>query len=502
MMNTSSSTHGSGFLTVLGIPFAVSGLWAFWQGLRLLESDNQDTEKLAVLILVGLIFGGAGVAMILLGRYLKSKGREKNALRQLHPDSPWMWRPDWAQGRVKGASKSTLVVSWVFAVFWNLISVPLLFQLPKEYARGNTVALIGLLFPLVGVGMIIWAVRATVRHRKFGTSTFAMTALPGVIGGRVRGAIETGLQTLPDKGVALKLSSIRRTVSGTGKNRTTHERVLWQEESNIPRARLQPAYRGTSVPVEFRVPYECEQTDETDPSNSIVWRLEADADIPGIDFKTQFEVPVFKTPESSPEAAEEEAEFGFAHKSEQEFNPLEATVVVRPSPLGGTEYYFGAARNFGAAVGMTVFLIIWLGAIWLQLYLGAPMLFPIVCGLLGVLIFVAVIHLWVGVTLVRIEAGAVTIRRSVLGLGRRREIPCSDITAVKAEIGMQQGQTATQSAKAYYDIKLHRKVGRPNPPAAALATNEKPSGWPRICGQRSRRAEGLPPLTVSAGELS
>ncbi len=303
-----------------------------------------------------------------------------------------------------------------------------------------------------------------------------MTALPGVIGGRVRGTIETALQTLPDKGVALKLSSIRRTVSGAGKNRTTHERVLWQEESNIPRERLQPAYQGTSIPVAFAVPYECEQTDGSDPSSSIVWRLEADADIPGIDFKTQFEIPVFKTTESSPEASEDEAGFGFAPKSEQAFDPLEATVIVRPSPFGGTEYYFGAARNFGAAVGMTVFLIVWLGAIWLQLYLGAPMLFPIVCGLIGVLIFVATIDLWVSVTLVRIEEGTVAIRRTVLGLGRRREIPCSEITAVKAEIGMQQGQTATQSAKAYYDIKLHRKVGRPKPAGRGIS-NKREAEW-------------------------
>ena len=414
--------------------------------------------------------------MILFGRYLKTKGKEERALRELHPDSPWMWRPDWAQGRVRGGSKSTLVFSWGFAVFWNLISAPLLFKIPEEVERGNTAALIGLLFPVFGIGMIVWAVRATIRHRRFGTSTFAMTTLPGVIGGRVRGTIETGLQTLPEKGVSLKLSSIRRLVTGTGKNRTTSERVLWQEEEATPREQLQPAYQGTSIAVEFVVPYECEQTDETDPSDSIIWRLEADADIPGIDFKTQFEVPVFKTAESSPEAAEQESAFGFAPKPEREFNPLEATVVVRPSPLGGTEYYFGAARNFGAAVSTTAFLIIWLGAIWLQIYLGAPMLFPIFSGLFGVFIFLAAINLWIGVTLVRIEAGSVTIRRTVLGLGRRREIPCSEITQVKAEIGMQQSQTATQSAKAYYDIKLHRKVGRPKP-AGRRIRNKREAEW-------------------------
>ena len=144
--------------------------------------------------------------------------------------------------------------------------------------------------------------------------------------------------------------------------------------------------------------------------------------------------------------------------------------------MGGTEYYFGAARNFGAAVSTTAFLIIWLGAIWLQIYLGAPMLFPIFFGLFGVFIFLAAINLWIGITLVRIEAGSVTIRRTVFGLGRRREIPCSEITQVKAEIGMQQSQTATQSAKAYYDIKLHRKVGRPKP-AGRGVRNKREAEW-------------------------
>ena len=275
-MSTNSS--GSRFLTIFAIPFAAAGLWAFWQAIQLRLTDSQDTEKLAVLSIVGLIFFGSGVGMILLGRYLKDKGQEESALRQLHPDSPWMWRPDWAQGRVTGTSRSTLVVSWVFAVFWNLISAPLLFQMPKEYARGNTVALIGLLFPLVGIGMLIWAVRATVRHRKFGTSTFAMATLPGVIGGGVRGTIETGLQAPSEKGMALKLSSIRRIVTGSGKHRSTRERVLWQEEERIPRERLQPAYRGTSIPVDFGIPFECDQTDGSDPRDSILWRLEAVAD--------------------------------------------------------------------------------------------------------------------------------------------------------------------------------------------------------------------------------
>jgi hypothetical protein len=40
------------------------------------------------------------------------------------------------------------------------------FFLPAELAKGNRLALIGLIFPFVGVGLLVWAVRATLRWRK------------------------------------------------------------------------------------------------------------------------------------------------------------------------------------------------------------------------------------------------------------------------------------------------------------------------------------------------
>jgi hypothetical protein len=63
---------------------------------------------------------------------------------------------------------------------------------PKEFFdKGNKLAVLGLLFPAVGAGLLVWAVRATLRWRKFGSSTFEMTTLPGVIGGPLRGTIHT-----------------------------------------------------------------------------------------------------------------------------------------------------------------------------------------------------------------------------------------------------------------------------------------------------------------------
>ena len=88
------------------------------------------------------------------------------------------------------------------------------------------------------------------------------------------------------------------------------------------------------------------------------------------------------------------------------------------------------------------------------------MLFPIVFGAFGVLLFFAAIELWFSTTRVVIESGKVRITRSTLGISSTKEIPFSEIGQIKPGIGMQQSQTATQSAKAYYDIEIHPKIGK------------------------------------------
>ena len=452
-----SSCAGSAFFTLFGLPFLAGGLWAAVMALRTLAEPSFDGQTLFLQAIFAITFCGIGAGLIWWGRYSAAKAREIAHLKAAHPESPWMWKPEWAGGRIVGSTKATMVFTWVLAIFGNLISAPLWFVGPREVL--GDYRLIGLLFPAVGVGLLYWAVRATARWKKFGSSVFEMAAVPGVVGGRLSGTIQTNFVTVPQDGCTLKLTSLRRR-RGRGTNSSTSEKILWQEEQTIRRERLRPAYRGTSIPVEFRIPYECDETNETNHYDQIIWQLEAAAEVPGIDYKTQFEAPVFKTAESRPAEADEESAPGYGTAAATPFDSTRSSIGVRPSTLGGTEYYFGAARNVGAAVSMTVFLFVWIGAIWLQLHLGAPLFFPIICGLLGAILLLFVIDLWFSSTRVVIESGMVKIKRTTLGIGGTKRISCSEIGDVQIKIGMQQAETTTQSAKAYYDIEIHRKNGK------------------------------------------
>ena len=85
------------------------------------------------------------------------------------------------------------------------------------------------------------------------------------------------------------------------------------------------------------------------------------------------------------------------------------------------------------------------------------MLFPIVSGACGLLIFWLVLDLWFGTTRVVMNADEVRIRNAVLGLGNTRRYLPSEFADVKKKISMQSGG---RNGTAYYQIRLVRGSGR------------------------------------------
>src|SRR5581483_11738441 len=116
-----------------------------------------------------------------------------DAAKAANPDAPWMWRADWAQGRVLSKTHSSMVWAWILAVFWNTISWfvicfgwrELLFKIQKTPA-----AMLAFVFPLVGIGILTYAVRETLRWIEFGKTWFEMSVVPGVIGRSLTGNIQ------------------------------------------------------------------------------------------------------------------------------------------------------------------------------------------------------------------------------------------------------------------------------------------------------------------------
>ena len=296
---------GLGCLIFFFLPFCAFGVGAAIGAIAFALAGEWPAA--GFLTLFALVFGGVGFGMpfaVLVGR---RRAREAERLRQAHPDEPWLWRPDWAAGRIECASRGGLIAAWSFALFWNSIAFTIpFFIIPPALQEGEKFVLFLLIFPIIGLGFLAWAVRATLRYRKYGVSVLRLATLPGIIGRLFQGVIIARTLIHSHDGFHVTLSCVHRTVTGSGDNRKTHEEVLWQEERTITRPHVVEG--ATAVPVAFRIPDDARKSDHSDPSNSIVWRLEVAAAVPGVDYQAHFDVPVYRTAESELPLTEAELE--------------------------------------------------------------------------------------------------------------------------------------------------------------------------------------------------
>lgn len=404
-----------------------------------------------MLLAFGLTFSAIGFGLLATVVYGPRKVKEAQRRQQANPDQPWLWREDWAHGRANSQTKSEMIRAWIFAILWNLISTPILFVVPQQQLEKQPASLVALAFPLIGIALLVWAARETLRWFEFGKTSFEMASVPCVIGRDVRGAIQTHFGRPPSHPVHLKLTCVNRIVTGTGKEQTTQEKIVWCEEKDVSPEELSPGPEGTSIPVRFHLPVDARQTDTTNSRNSIHWQLEAEVDVPGVDYEDIFELPVFRTRDTpSTEIQETSANTEIAP---HDFSP---TIQVRDTADGRTEFYFPPARNVAFASGLTTFSAIWGGALWFLIAKRAPFIFPLAFGAFELLMLYGSLQLWLGTSRVTIGSGELRVRSGILGSGRTRTIPFSEIAKIQTAITAQQGGG---SGTPYYDIQLVQTTG-------------------------------------------
>jgi len=429
-------------------------------------------EMMAFYTLFALVFGGFGFALLFGCLYGYRKLRAEENLAAIHPEEPWRWREDWAKGEVRSSGKALLLGVWGFAVLWNLISAPAVFLLPSEViGKNNLLALLGLIFPVVGLGLLIVAVYLLLRWRKYGDAVFQMVSVPGVIGGPLSGVIRTSARVRPDDGFLVTLSCIQKRTSGSGDSKSTREITLWEDQRKIVRGLAEEDFSQSSIPVLFAVPYDARPSDPPGAEDPLLWRLEATAAVPGIDYAVSFEVPVFKTAESRADFKLDEAPIApYTAPVDPDAELAAARVVRTVAPDGSARYIFPRARRWGVALSFTIFAAIWTGAIGLMLHFDAPILFPIVFGLFDVLILVGVADLWFHRGVVDVSPRGLSVAGGFLGLGRARMISVGEIASLRTRQSMQAG------TRLYFDIVVH------------LADRKKVTAAKWIPGRRSAEA--------------
>ena len=384
-------------------------------------------------------------------------------------DAPWMQKRDWACGRIRSIGVAKVVLCWVIAALWNGFVwtwMMLIWGDPEERAVVKVLALFG----LIGLGLFVWAVRRTWAWFRYGGSVLELASTPGVIGGTLEGRIQTGLQTFPTKPIQLVLTCIRQSevTRGSGRRRESEISIntLWETDRSVAVGRLTRGPRGLSIPLRIMIPYGLRGSDNSDPNNQIRWQLVVSCPLPGIDFRAEFNVPVFATADSKREWTREKVD-EMADQEREADSPPESSrakswvspVEIRPTQGGGMEYVFRMHAPFKTAIGLTlVAVLVSAGSVGLYLWLGEMGPFAVLPGILGFLLLLAAVTLWTFRSRVLIEGGMVTIRKSVLGIPLIWKIPCSQVSQVRVRHEEVDG---VKEKDRDWEIEIDRRGGKP-----------------------------------------
>lgn len=93
---------------LFGIPFAAIGLGAIGVGLYRLAAGLVDFKTFGFHMFLGLGFDAIGFGLIAADWFGRKDAQKKQQLQSAHPDTPWMWREDWAAGHISSSTRTSM----------------------------------------------------------------------------------------------------------------------------------------------------------------------------------------------------------------------------------------------------------------------------------------------------------------------------------------------------------------------------------------------------------
>lgn len=399
------------------------------------------------------VFGGIGLGLLIA---IWRAPKEKDKLLPEFQQSPWLLNDKWQSASILSGSKTAMWGAWFFAAVWSLISAPLPFMIYDEVLnKNNTIALVGLLFPVVGIGLLIWAIRRTLEWRNIGATPVVLDPFPGSIGGHVGGTIDTRVPFSSANKFLLTLTNVHRYVSGSGDSRKTRENALWQDEL-VAHAESGPL--GTRLSFRFDVPTGQTESDAQQSGDSYhLWRLNLRAALPSTDLDRDFNIPVYATATQSKLLSDRQAT---SARAEQDAIYDQAVRdIVRVSSDGmGKQLVYPIGQNIGSnLVGFMIGAIFATAGAWMIVNEGMA-IFGGVFAAVGGLIAIAAFYMMAKSLHVKVEGNTIRSVRRLLGIPiRSREMSRGAFLKFKKNSNMQT-QTGGKHVM-YYKVKALDRQG-------------------------------------------
>lgn len=399
-----------------------------------------------------VIFGGVGLGL-LIAAWRAPKEKDKSL--EVYAESPWLLNDNWQTPAIKSDSKSAMYGAWFFTALWNLVSAPLPFVLYEEITeKQNYPALLGLLFPLIGIGLLVWAIRRTREWTSFGPAPVNLDPFPGSIGGHVGGSIELNVPFNTANEFNLTLTCAHSYESGSGKNRSRREKATWQKKLI---AHAEPGSRGTRLTFRFDVPDGLQPADTQKDDSYYLWRLNVNAELPGTDLDRDYELPVFATGQRSRFLSQMAVEKSVNKQRAADERAVRQVVNLVRTPTG-KRMFFPMGRLLGPSLTGLVIGAIFAASGGFLIFHEDQVIFGSIFGGVGALIALACLYaLTNSLEVVQSGSEVQTIRR-VLGIPVRRRSLQRDAFA-RFEKGSSLKTQSGNKHVVYYSIEAVDRQG-------------------------------------------
>jgi len=90
------------------------------------------------------------------------------------------------------------------------------------------------------------------------------------------------------------MPSIGDRTSGISEEATNYS-TLWEKTLIIRQEELPDRHTGTEIPVLFSIPGHLPESNDSNPADTVYWKLEGEAGRSWLKYKADFSVPVFRT---------------------------------------------------------------------------------------------------------------------------------------------------------------------------------------------------------------
>jgi hypothetical protein len=361
-------------------------------------------------------FGGIGLGLII---FTLRAPKAKDMSEPKYKEQPWLANDHWQTATIKSNSKTAMYASWGFAAFWNLISAPLPFVVYQEFVeKDNYAGLLGLLFPLVGIGLFVSAFRRSMEWKRFGPAPVTLDPFPGAIGGHIGGIIDIRLPYDSESKFLLSLTCVNSYVSGSGKSRSRKESVQWQDTQWLPAS---SGSDGSRLSFRFDVPDNLSESDAQKTGDSYyLWRLNVKAELPGTDIDRDYEIPVYSTGEESRFLSGHIVEI--SREDNRQIDDLAVRAKIqKETGIQGTQLYYPAGRNLGPTLVGLIIGSIFAGGGWFLMFAQGEKVMGGVFGIVGSVI--ALGSLYSMLNSLKVIRGTANLRteRRILGIPVARQ---------------------------------------------------------------------------------